>query len=73
MERIAQALLERETLDREEIQTLERGDPLPPMPDPEEEEGVTPTLAEKPAAAPEKAKRPFGLGGEGPIPGPAPG
>ena len=72
LESIAQALLERETLDREEIETLERGEPLPPMPidEPEPEE-------EAPAAAPaaaEKAPRPFGLpGGEGPLPGPAPG
>ncbi|NNF12566.1 MAG: ATP-dependent metallopeptidase FtsH/Yme1/Tma family protein [Gemmatimonadetes bacterium] len=73
MERIAQALLERETLDREQIQTLERGDPLPPMPDPVDEVGEAPSLAEKPTPTPGKAKRPFGLGGEGPIPGPAPG
>jgi cell division protease FtsH len=31
LERIAQALLERETLDREEIQLLSEGKPLPPM------------------------------------------
>jgi len=31
LERIAQALLERETLDREEIQLLSEGNPLPPM------------------------------------------
>ncbi len=73
MERIAQALLERETLDREQIETLERGDPLPPMPDPVDEDGEAPKLADKPAPAPEKAKRPFGLGGEGPLPDPAPG
>ncbi|MDX1495362.1 MAG: AAA family ATPase, partial [Longimicrobiales bacterium] len=74
MERIAQALLERETLDRDEIETLERGDPLPPMPEPEEEEEEASAKEEKPAAgAPEKAKRPFGLGSEGPLPGPAPG
>ena len=34
LERIAAALLERETLDRAQIQTLERGDPLPPLPGP---------------------------------------
>jgi len=71
LESIARALLERETLDREEIQMLERGEtlpPPPPVPDPEE------TL-EKPKAPPagEKAPRPFGLGGKGPLPGPAPG
>jgi len=31
LERIAQALLERETIGQEEIQLLDRGDPLPPM------------------------------------------
>ena len=73
LESIAQALLERETLDREDIKALERGDPLQPMPDPLVEEEAP--LAEKKSAAgaPEKVKRPFGLGGEGPLPGPAPG
>ena len=33
MERIAQSLLDRETLDREEIEALASGDPLPPLPD----------------------------------------
>ena len=70
LEDIAQALLERETLDRDQIETLERGDPLPPVPEPEplvsESERVAP-----PAAAPAK---PLTLpGGEGPLPGPAPG
>jgi cell division protease FtsH len=71
LERIARALLERETLGREDIQTLERGDPLPPPP-------VEPIPLEEPRAErlalPGRAPRPFGLpGGEGPLPGPAPG
>jgi len=71
LESIAQALLERETLDRGEIQTLERGDPLPPppaAPEPLEEARDEPT-----AKSPEAAPRPFGIGGEGPLPGAAPG
>ena len=39
MERIAQALLERETLDRDEIKLLADGQPLPPMEIPGEEGG----------------------------------
>ena len=71
LESIAQALLDRETLDRTEIETLERGAPLPPLPETPDE----PPRLETPAArpAPEKAPRGFGLGGEGPLPGPAPG
>jgi cell division protease FtsH len=70
LESIAQALLERETLGRDEIETLERGEALPPPPVP-----PAPETLEKPKAVPssEKATRPFGLGGEGPLPGPAPG
>jgi cell division protease FtsH len=72
LESIAQALLERETLDRDEIETLARGEPLPPLPIIVDEE-APPKLA-KPAAAAERAPRGFGLaGGEGPLPGPAPG
>ena len=72
LESVAQALLERETLDREDLEALERGNPLPPLPveavEPEEE------AATQTQTAPEKAARPFGLpGGEGPLPGPAPG
>ncbi len=70
LESIAQALLERETLDREEIETLARGEKLPPLP-PLPDEGSPPKVA-KPAASPKA--RGFGLaGGEGPLPGPAPG
>ncbi|HSM59654.1 MAG TPA: ATP-dependent zinc metalloprotease FtsH [Longimicrobiales bacterium] len=70
LERIASALLERETLDREQIETLERGDALPPIPPPPplRAEAGLPT---RPAAAQAK---PLALpGGEGPLPGPAPG
>ena len=71
LESIAAALLERETLDREEIETLARGGTLPPLPLLLDEE-IPPKLT-KPAA-PGKAARGFGLaGGEGPLPGPAPG
>ncbi len=72
LEAIAQALLERETLDREEIETLERGDPLPPLPtEPMDEIEPQP---EKPAVPERSPRGSFGLaGGEGPLPGPAPG
>jgi cell division protease FtsH len=72
LESIAQALLERETLDRDDIETLARGDPLPPLP-PLIDEKEPPRLPAK-LPATEKAPRGFGLaGGEGPLPGPAPG
>jgi cell division protease FtsH len=70
LERIAAALLERETLDRGQIEALERGDPLPPLPasEPLTEETLQRQqpkgLATKPLRLP---------GGEGPLPGPAPG
>ena len=72
LESIAAALLERETLDRDDVARLARGEPLRPLPVIVEEEA--PLKLAKPAAAPEKAPRGFGLaGGEGPLPGPAPG
>jgi cell division protease FtsH len=72
LESIAQALLERETLDRDEIETLGRREMLPPLPELVDEE-VPPKLAKPPASA-GRAPRGFGLaGGEGPLPGPAPG
>lgn len=72
LESIAQALLERETLDRQDIKTLERGEPLPPMPEGEE---LLPTEAKPslPKTTEKSQPRAFGLGGEGPLPGPAPG
>ncbi len=70
LESIAQALLDRETIGRAEITALDRGEPLPPLPEsnnvPEQLETPTPT---PPPADP--APRPFGLGGEDPLPGPA--
>jgi cell division protease FtsH len=73
LESIAQALLERETLDRDGIEALARGEKLPPLPLLGEEEPEKPRL-DKAKPAPEKAPRGFGLaGGEGPLPGPAPG
>ena len=70
LERIAQALLDRETIARTEIQALDRGDPLPPLPEPEEApESVGAQPVTKPAD--EATPRSFGLGGEGPLPEPA--
>ncbi|HSR40844.1 MAG TPA: ATP-dependent zinc metalloprotease FtsH, partial [Longimicrobiales bacterium] len=64
LERIAEALLERETLDRDEVELLAEGKELPPMPPPEGEEPVT--AAEGPdEEAPADAPAPE-------IPAPAP-
>jgi cell division protease FtsH len=71
LESIAQALLERETLGRSEIEALESGDPLPPLPELGNPEDAVTLPAAPPT--PEKAPRAFGLGGDGPLPGPAPG
>jgi cell division protease FtsH len=72
LETVAQALLERETLDRNAVEALERGDPLPPLPL-LEDEASPPAPEKQPGKQPEKAPRGFGLaGGEGPLPGPAP-
>ncbi len=71
LESIAQALLDRETLDRKDIEALERGDPLPPLPELDDPPPKPPESVAKPA--PERAPRAFGLGGEGPLPGAAPG
>ncbi|MDE0899122.1 MAG: ATP-dependent zinc metalloprotease FtsH [Longimicrobiales bacterium] len=70
LESIAQALLDRETLDRDAIKALERGEELPPLPGVEEAvETLEPTL-DRPAT--EEASRSFGLGGDGLMPDPAP-
>jgi cell division protease FtsH len=71
LERIAVALLERETLDREQIEALERGEPLPPLPLPHPE----PAGSERqPVRAALSAAPGLALpGGDGPLPGPAPG
>ena len=72
LESIAQALLDRETLGAEDVGRLERGEELPPLP--AEPEDLEPEAeAPKPAQAAEKTPRAFGLGGEGPLPGAAPG
>ena len=71
LESIAQALLDRETLGREQLEVLERGEELPSLPADVIEEEVSLT---KPVVEPEKAKPGLALpGGEGPLPGPAPG
>ncbi len=70
LERIAVALLERETLDRTQIQTLERGDPLPPPPVPPAPAPKTPEVAHRPVPTPTP---PLGLPGDDPLPGAAPG
>jgi len=70
MEVFAQALLERETLDREAIQTLERGEQLPPLEVPEPE-SLAPAALES-APVPGRSTPPLALPGtEGPLPGPA--
>jgi cell division protease FtsH len=72
LESIAAALLERETLDRNDVEALARGEPLPPLPLLKEEKPAR--LPQPPVEKPERAPRGFGLaGGEGPLPGPAPG
>jgi cell division protease FtsH len=71
LEGIAQALLDRETLDREEIQLLEKGEPLPPPPEPVQEADGNAAEDRPPSPAPPP---PLGLpGADGPLPGPAPG
>jgi cell division protease FtsH len=64
LDEIANALLERETLDADDIRLLERGDPLPPLPAPEGP--ATPALGPGPAdAVPAADDRPVeGTGGE---------
>ena len=70
MEVFAQALLERETLDREAIQILERGEQLPPLEGPEPEP-LAPAAVES-TPKPERSAPPLALPGtEGPLPGPA--
>ncbi len=70
LESVAQTLLERETLGREEIEALERGEALPPQPVPASEEiSASPP---DPSQQPEKSPPPLGLpGADGPLPGPA--
>jgi cell division protease FtsH len=72
LESIARALLDRETLDSDDVKMLERFEPLPPLPIEPEALEEKQEVAE-PAPSPEKVPRAFGLGGEGPLPGAAPG
>ena len=72
LENIAQALLERETLDRAEIEALSRGETLPPLPEPSVEDPTAPSLPQPRRAVP--AKPGLSLPGrDGPLPGPAAG
>ncbi|MEC7740218.1 MAG: hypothetical protein VYA31_05315, partial [Gemmatimonadota bacterium] len=70
LESVAHALLERETLGREEIEALERGEALPPQPVPASEEisASPPDLSKQPEKAPPSLGLP---GADGPLPGPA--
>ncbi len=69
LERIAEALLERETLDSDDIELLEQGKPLPPMPGPEV---ALPAALDKEGRelAPARERPLEGWGGE-PAPAPA--
>jgi cell division protease FtsH len=71
LESIAQALLVRETLDRDQIESLARGEPLQPLPlgGPVSGAATTPSVRSTPASVPGLALP----GGDGPLPGPAPG
>lgn len=71
LESIAQALLDRETIGRLDLEALDQGAPLPPLPKLEE----SPEVLEPPKATPatDPDPRSFGLGGEGPLPELAPG
>jgi cell division protease FtsH len=56
LERIAQALLERETIGQDEIRLLDRGDPLPPM-EPVVEEAAAGTTGDQ-----DDGRAPAGVG-----------
>ncbi|HSG09880.1 MAG TPA: ATP-dependent zinc metalloprotease FtsH [Longimicrobiales bacterium] len=70
LERIARALLERETLDREEVEMLDRGETLPPLP---QMPALTKAEDAPPRSSPAQAPSLALPGGDGPLPGPAPG
>ena len=55
LDRIAVALLERETIDREDLDRLMKGEPLPPRVLPPEPIGAQPPSAAKPATQPARA------------------
>jgi len=65
LERLAMALLERETLTREDIGLLEKGEPLPPRKDPP---SMLPTPEKQSAGAVEPRRTPPLLGGPEPSP-----
>jgi len=67
LERIARALLERETLDRDAIDLLEAGEPLPPLPAPAgpEPSGSTPEERPLPAREPSESGLASGREAEG--------
>jgi cell division protease FtsH len=69
LERIAEALLERETLDVENIDLLEQGKPLPPLPSVEPAKSLE-AGPESPELAPATERPLEGAGGE-PAPAPA--
>jgi cell division protease FtsH len=74
LESIAQVLLDRETIDGDDIAVLARGEELPPLPLESEDDGATLEVAKSTPSATDKPPRAFGLpGGDGPLPGPAPG
>jgi cell division protease FtsH len=70
LDRISEALLERETLEGVELELLLEGKPLPPLPSPVSEKKTENDPSAKPAA--EKASDPF-PGEELPDPEPVPG
>jgi cell division protease FtsH len=74
LERIAQALLERETLDADEIEALEAGQPLPPLPATDSAEAAG-TAGQEAAArqrrSSDKGRPVEGTGGGEPSPVPA--
>jgi cell division protease FtsH len=63
LDKITEALLERETLDREELKLLLDGEPLPPM--------VLPVVADTPPVEPSETEKPPSFTGD-PIPDPEP-
>ena len=54
LDAIAEALLERETLETRDLELLVNGDPLPPLPSPVEAEGRE-EVSEAPPAPPKEA------------------
>jgi len=73
LDSIAEALLERETLEREDLDLLIRGEALPPMPDPETEAGSADASNERAEAKKPARKEPGFGGGNLPDPEPFPG